>query len=343
MATRPPIPTRLPEVDLTATPKLSDSHDPAMPGSGWDIYKEDCQSFLTIPGLIGFFKEIGYGSATETAVHADSPVKDLLKYDGVPKKATGDGAADYNQQRKNYIRRLKALGVAMLKRTLSADQRNACAPPGATDPTDVDALWANIQQYVQGADQENHAESIWNSIQEWQWPSVGAGGVAISPLSVTALTIAISTQREYVNRMGNASDDDYSYSIRQAIRMIISKSPAELSVFRRSHRECKTFLELQTRMAADMNDIRDSPPTGINALLAAAADQHHPDNARVLAAFRTLLAPGDRSGRFDTNNASKERRMDKTAGSPNGTDVYCKVHGWGRHGDNDCRVQQGRQ
>ena len=92
-------------------------------------------------------------------------------------------------------------------------------------------------------------------------------------------------------------------------------------------------------MAADMADVRDAPPTGINALLAAAADNRHPDNERVLAAFRTLLAPEAPGGRGG-GGASRARRMDKAAGQPNVGDTYCKVHGWCRHGDSDCRAQK---
>ena len=131
------------------------------------------------------------------------------------------------------------------------------------------------------------------------------------------------------------------HSVRQAIRTIVSRSPGELAPFRRAHRECTTLLALQTRMAANMADVRDAPPTGINALLAAAADQQHPDDARVLAAFRTLLAPGALGGHGrGRGGASRARRMDKAAGPPNAGDTHCKVHGWGRHGDSDCRAQK---
>ena len=340
MADLATIPTRLPEVPADSMPKLTSSHNPLVPGSGWDVYREDVMTGLLRAGLAGFLAEF-YGSATETDENADSAIEHLLKYDGVPPAREGISAAAtaFNDQRRAYIRRLQALTLSVLKQTLSAEQRISCSPPGAANAFDVDALWQRIKLYVQGADSDNLAEHIHDSIQEWKWPSRNVNGDPVAPLSVGAITAAISAQAEFVARMANVADADYSYSVRQAIRMIVSRSPGELAPFRRAHRECTTLLELQTRMAADMADVRDAPPTGINALLAAAADNRHPDNERVLAAFRTLLAPEAPGGRGG-GGASRARRMDKAAGQPNVGATYCKVHGWCRHGDSDCRAQK---
>ena len=216
----------------------------------------------------------------------------------------------YTEQRVSYIRRMNSLCVALLKRTLlPGSQRTSSAPPGSTTSDDPDALWANIKQYVQGADQEGYAESVWNSAQEWQWPTQDDHGTPISPLDVIALTRAVVQQRSFVERLKKTAD--YTLSEKQAIRTIISRSPGELAVFRRSHRTCTTLLDLQTKMAADMNDARNAPPTGITALLAAAENQQHPEHARVLATFRTLFTAGDRDDR-----PSRKRRMNKPAGPP---------------------------
>ena len=336
------IPTRLPDVAQGSMPNLRDSHNPDIPGSGWNVYFEDLLTGLGRAGLAGFLQAL-YGGATETVPDGDSVIPGLLKYDGVPPEQGGNtaGATLFNNQRRAWIRRLQALTVSVIKQTLTAQQRISCCPPGAADPLDVDKLWEQIKLYVQGADTDNLAENIYASILDWKWPARDADGNNVAPLSVAALTMAISTQLEYVSRMQNAGDDDYSYSLRQAIRTVVSRSPGELAPFRRAHRECKTLLELQTRMAADMADIRDAPPTGMNALLAAAADQQHPDNTRVLAALRTLLAPvGEARGDRDGRGVNRARRMDKDAGPPNAGETYCKVHGWGHHGDGDCRAQK---
>ena len=242
----------------------------------------------------------------------------------------------YNEQRVSYIRRMNSLCVALLKRTLSPSQRTSCAPPGSTASDDPDALWANIKQYVQGADQEGYAESVWNSAQEWQWPTQDDHGTPISPLDVLALTKAVAQQRSFVERLKNAADADYTYSEKQAIPTIISRSPGELAVFRRSHRTCSTLLELRTKMAAEMNDARNAPSTGINALLAAAENQQHPEHARVLATFRTLFTAGDRDDR-----PSRERRMNKPAGPPTGRENHCNTHGrvLPPHDNKTCRAQ----
>jgi len=341
------IPTRLPEVPSESMPKLADSHRPAIPGSGWDTHQEDVMTGMLRANLAGFLKEF-YGEATETEAHDDSAVPGLLKYDGVPPAREGMSAAAtaFNAQRQAYIRRLKALTTSILKQTLTAEQRISCSPPGVADAHDVDALWQRIKLYVQGADSDNLAENIHDAIQAWTWPSRDVDGNPVAPLSVSALTAAVSQQAEFVARMANVADDDYSWSVRQAIRAIVSRSPGELTPFRRAYRNCATLLALQTRMAADMADVRDAPPTGINALLAAATDHQHPDNARVLAVFRTLLAPeapggrGGRGGRERDGGLTRNRRMDKAAGPPNVGDTYCKVHGWCRHGDGDCRAQK---
>ena len=135
------------------------------------------------------------------------------------------------------------------------------------------------------------------------------------------------------------ADADYTYSEKQAIPTIISRSPGELAVFRRSHRTCSTLLELRTKMAAEMNDARSAPSTGINALLAAAENQQHPEHARLLAAFRTLFPAGDRDDR-----PSRERRMIKPAGPPTGRENYCNTHGWvlPPHDNKTCRAQHPR-
>jgi hypothetical protein len=292
-------------------------------------------------GLAGFLQEF-YGEATETAVHAASAVPGLLKYDGVPPAREGITAAAtaFNNQRQAYIRRLQALTLSVVKQTLTAEQRISCSPPGVADAHDVDKLWQRIKLYVQGADSDNLAENIHDAIQAWQWPTRDVHGSPVAPLSVAALTAAISAQAEFVARMATVADEDYSYSVRQAIRMVVSRSPGELAPFRRAHRECTTLIELQTRMAADMADVRDAPPTGINALLAAASDGQHPDNSRILAAFRTLLAPETPGGRGRGRGVNRARRMDQAAGPPNAGDTYCKVHGWCAHGDSDCRAQK---
>lgn len=336
-----PIPTRLPEVSSDSMPKLSSSHHPNVPGSGWNVYREDVMTGLLRAGLAGFLEEF-YGEATETEAHDSSAVPGLLKYDGVPPKKEGMTAAvtAFNTQRLAYIRRLQALTLSVLKQTLTAEQRISCSPPGVADAHDVDALWKRIEMYVKGADADNLAENIHDAIQAWTWPSRDVDGNPVAPLSVAALTAAISAQSEFVARMAHVADADYSYSVRQAIRSVVSRSPGELAPFRRAHRECTTLLELQTRMAADMADVRDAPPTGINALLAAAADHQHPDNARVLAAFRTLIAPEAAGGGGGGGRVTRARRMDKAAGPPNVGDTYCKVHGWCRHGDGDCRAQK---
>ena len=339
-----PIPTRMPEVPSDSMPKLSSSHDPLVPGSGWDVYREDVMTGLLRAGLAGFLKEF-YGEATETETHDESAVPGLLKYDGVPpaRAGTSAAAAAFNNQRQAYIRRLQALTLSVIKQTLTAEQRISCSPPGVADAHDVDKLWQRIKLYVQGADSDNLAENIHDAIQAWQWPARDVHGSPVAPLSVAALTAAISAQAEFVARMATVADEDYSYSVRQAIRMVVSRSPGELAPFRRAHRECTTLIELQTRMAADMADIRDAPPTGINALLAAASDGQHPDNSRILAAFRTLLAPetpGGRGGRGGGGDVPRARRMDQAAGPPKAGDMYCKVHGWCRHGDSDCRAQK---
>ena len=337
-----PIPTRLPEVPSDSMPKLSSSHDPLVPGSGWDVYREDVMTGLLRAGLAGFLKEF-YGEATETAVHAASAVPGLLKCDGVPPAREGMTAAAtaFNNQRQAYTRRLQALTLSVVKQTLTAEQRISCSPPGVADAHDVDKLWERIKLHVQGADSDNLAENIHDAIQAWQWPTLDVHGSPVAPLSVAALTAAISAQAEFVARMATVADDDYSYSVRQAIRMVVSRSPGELAPFRRAHRECKTLIALQTRMAADMADVRDAPPTGINALLAAAADGQHPDNSRILAAFRTLLAPETPAGRGGGGGGvTRARRMDQAAGPPKAGDMYCKVHGWCRHGNSDCRAQK---
>jgi hypothetical protein len=339
-----PIPTRLPEVPSDSMPKLSSSHNPLVPGSGWHVYREDVMTGLLRAGLAGFLGEF-YGEATETEAHDDSAVPGLLKYDGVPpaKEGITAGATAFNAQRQACTRRLQALTLSVMKQTLTAEQRISCSPPGVADAHDVDALWQRIELCVKGADSDNLAENIHDAIQAWTWPSLDVHGSPVAPLSVAALTAAVSQQAEFVARMAHVADDDYSWSVRQAIRAVVSRSPGELTPFRRAHRECATLLALQTRMAADMADVRDAPPTGINALLAAAADHQHPDNARVLAVFRTLLAPdgiGGRGGRERDGGATRTRRMDKAAGPPNVGDTYCKVHGWCRHGDGDCRAQK---
>ena len=166
MAELPVIPTRLPEVPSESMPKLADSHRPSIPGSGWDIYREDVMTGMLRANLAGFIKEF-YGEATETEAHDDSAVPGLLKYDGVPPAREGitAGATAFNTQRLAYIRRLKALTMSVLKQTLTAEQRISCSPPGVADAHDVDALWERIKTYVQGADSDNLAENIEPSVR----------------------------------------------------------------------------------------------------------------------------------------------------------------------------------
>ena len=95
-----PIPTRLPEVPSDSMPKLSRSHRPAVPGSGWNVYREDVMTGFLRAGLAGFLKEF-YGEATETEAHDSSAVPGLLKHDGVPpaKEGITAGATAFNAQR----------------------------------------------------------------------------------------------------------------------------------------------------------------------------------------------------------------------------------------------------
>ncbi|PHR00191.1 MAG: hypothetical protein COB29_16075 [Sulfitobacter sp.] len=160
----------------------------------------------------------------------------------------------------------------------------------------------------------------------------------------------IQKLRNILGRAQNINDPNYVITEAVLCEQFIDDMPRRFKKLKPAYRDIRSIHDLEDQANLDARDFdKDADEDHDLKAMTAMTDKDNQiaQMAQSLTQLQQVVEKLASGGKFQANSNRKERyptkaaRMDPNTNSVGG-DLFCVMHGWGKHGNRDCRSQKGK-